>query len=76
MKLGAARAKAPAAWRLIDVEVAPEGASFTFTLNRQKLRRVRRSEGRYLLRTSLCSQERSQLWQFYVQLTEIEAAFC
>jgi transposase len=75
MKLGAARAKAPAAWRLIDVEVAPEAASFTFTLNRDKLRQVRRREGRYLLRTNLCGKDPAQLWQFYIQLTEIEAAF-
>jgi transposase len=75
MKLGAARAKARAAWRLIDVEVAPAGASFTFTLNRNKLRQVRRREGRYLLRTNLCGQEPAQLWQFYIQLVEIEAAF-
>jgi hypothetical protein len=32
MKLGAARARAWAAWRLVNVEVAPEGASFSFTL--------------------------------------------
>jgi hypothetical protein len=32
MKLGAARAKAPAAWRLLDVEVAPEGATFSYAL--------------------------------------------
>ena len=38
MKLGAARAKAPAAWRLVDVEVAPEGATFSYALNRKKLR--------------------------------------
>jgi transposase len=75
MKLGAARAKARAAWRLIDVEVAPEAATFTFTLNRDKLRQVRRREGRYLLRTNLCGKEPAQLWQFYIQLTEIEAAF-
>ncbi len=75
MKLGAARAKAPAAWRLIDVEVAPEAATFIFTLNRKKLRQVRRREGRYLLRTNLCGKEPAQLWQFYIQLTEIEAAF-
>jgi transposase len=75
MKLGAARAKARAAWRLIDVEVAPKDADFTFTLNRKKLRQVRRREGRYLLRTNLCSERPGQLWQFYVQLTEIEAAF-
>ena len=34
MKLGAARARAWAAWRLVDVEVAPEGAAFSFTLDR------------------------------------------
>jgi len=75
MKLGAARARARAAWRLIDIEVASEGANFTFTLNRQKLRQARRREGRYLLRTNLCGQEPAQLWQFYIQLVEVEAAF-
>jgi Transposase DDE domain len=75
MKLGAARAKARAAWRLIDIAVAPDAASFTFTLNRSKLRKTRRREGRYLLRTNLCGQDPAQLWQFYIQLVEIEAAF-
>jgi hypothetical protein len=32
MKLGAARARAWAAWRLVNVEVAPEAAAFSFTL--------------------------------------------
>ena len=32
MKLGAARAKGPAAWRLVEVEVASEGASFSYAL--------------------------------------------
>ena len=75
MKLGAARAKAPAAWRLIDVDVPAGGATFSYTLNRNKLRQARRREGRYLLRTNLCGQEPAELWQFYIQLTEIEAAF-
>jgi len=75
MKLGAARAKAPAAWRLIDVEVAPDGAAFSFALNRNKLRQARRREGRYLLRTNLCGKDPAELWQFYIQLTEVEAAF-
>jgi transposase len=75
MKLGAARAKARAAWRLIDVEVAPDGATFSFALNRDKLRQTRRREGRYLLRTNLCAREPAHLWQFYIQLVEIEAAF-
>src|SRR5271163_4734157 len=75
MKLGAARAKAPAAWRLIDVDVPAGGATFSYVLDRNKLRQVRRREGRYLLRTNLCGREPAELWQFYIQLTEIEAAF-
>ena len=75
MKLGAARAKARAAWRLIDIEVAPNLATFKFALNRNKLRKVWRREGRYLLRSNLCGHDPAQLWQFYIQLVEIEAAF-
>jgi transposase len=75
MKLGAARSKAPAAWRLVDVEVASEGASFSYALNRKKLRKARRREGYYLLRTNLSGKEPAELWRLYIQLTEIEAAF-
>jgi transposase len=75
MKLGAARAKARAAWRLVDVTVPPEGATFNFTLDRAKLRQVRRREGRYLLRTNLTGKDPAELWRFYIQLVEIEAAF-
>ena len=75
MKLGAARSKAPAAWRLVDVKVASEGASFSYGLNRKKLRKAHRREGRYLLRTNLSGKEPAELWRLYIQLTEIEAAF-
>jgi transposase len=80
LKLGAAKGKYPAAWRLIDISVTepkPSSAqvSFSFRLNREKLRSVRRREGRYLLRTNLTGKEPAQLWQFYIQLVEIEAAF-
>jgi hypothetical protein len=47
MKLGSAGSKAPAAWRLIDIEVAEHAASFSYRLNRDKLEQVRRREGRY-----------------------------
>jgi transposase len=75
MKLGAARARASAAWRVIDVNVAPKGATFSFTLNRDKLRKARRREGRYLLRSNLCDEDPAKLWKFYIQLVEVEAAF-
>ena len=80
LKLGAAKGKYPAAWRLIDIAL-PESktrranVTFSFRLNRQKLREVRRREGRYLLRTNLSGRKPAQLWQFYIQLVEIEAAF-
>ena len=80
LKLGAAKGKYRAAWRLLDIalpeaKTGPANVSFSFQLNRQKLREVRRREGRYLLRTNLSGQKPAQLWQFYLQLVEIEAAF-
>ena len=75
MKLGAARTKAPSAWRLIEVEVPARGAGFTYRLDRDQLRQTRRREGRYLLRTNLTESDPAKLWQFYLQLVEVEAAF-
>jgi hypothetical protein len=60
---------------LLDIEIAPDSASFNYALNRKKLRRVRRRGGRYLLRTNLSGRDPAQLWQFYIQLVEVEAAF-
>jgi hypothetical protein len=75
MKLGAARAKTPVGWRLIDVKVEKASAGFTFALNRSKLRKVRRREGRYLLRTNLSETDPATLWQYYIQLVAVEEAF-
>jgi len=75
MKLGAAQTKAPSAWRLIEIEVPEKGASFIYRLDRGKLRQARRREGRYLLRTNLTESDPARLWQFYLQLVEVEAAF-
>jgi hypothetical protein len=52
-----------------------ESAMFIYTLNRQKLRRVRRREGRYLLRTNLTENDPALLWQYYTQLVAVEEAF-
>lgn len=75
MKLGAAQGKAPAAWRLVSVEPAIQGASFGYWLNRKKLREVRRREGRYLLRTNLTETDPAKLWEYYLQLVAVEEAF-
>ena len=36
---------------------------------------MRQREGRYLLRSNLTATDPAQLWQFYLQLVEVEAAF-
>jgi transposase len=48
---------------------------FTFTLDKAKLRQVRRREGRYLLRSNLTETDPTRLWEYYLQLVEVEAAF-
>jgi transposase len=75
MKLGAAQSKAPAAWRLVTIEIAVQGASFGYWLNRKKLREVRRHEGRYLLRTNLTESDPAKLWEYYLRLVAVEEAF-
>jgi hypothetical protein len=91
LKLGEAKGRYRAAWRLIEVVLPKPAASktppqpatssatnqliFSFRLDRHKLRQVRRREGRYLLRTNLCGRDPEDLGQFYLQLTEVEAAF-
>ena len=49
--------------------------TFTFALRRDKLRQVRRREGRYLLRSNLSPEDPGRLWRFYIELTHVEAAF-
>lgn len=75
MKLGQAQSKAPAAWRLVEVTVHATEASFTYRLNRAKLKQVRRREGRYLLCTNLTETDPVKLWEYYLQLVRVEEAF-
>ena len=78
MKLGAAKHDAGRAASVVKVtwpKEAPSTASLEFSLDRGRLRQVRRREGRYLLRTNLTAHEPDALWTFYIQLTEVEQAF-
>ncbi len=83
LKLGAAKQEAGRAWALVRVELpAPppqadraRRVDFTFTVDKAKLRRIRRREGRYLLRSNLTETDPARLWEFYLQLVEVEAAF-
>jgi len=69
LKLGAAKARFPAGWRLVQTQVPKEGeeinaSTFTFQLRRDKLRAVRRREGRYLLRSNLSRKIRPSCGSF------------
>jgi transposase len=75
MKLGAAKQKSPSAWRLVQIEVDKDKAALTYRLDREKLRRQRRREGRYLLRTNLTETDPAKLWSLYLQLVSVEEAF-
>jgi transposase len=75
MKLGGARSQSRAAWRLVVIEVAEKDASFSYKLDRDKFRQTRRREGRYLLRTNLTEQDPAKLWNYYLQLVNVEEAF-
>ena len=80
LKLGAAKKEAGRTWPLVKVRLPAAGEAvtaetFTFALRRDRLRRVRRREGRYLLRSNLTGEDPATLWRYYMRLTEIEQAF-
>jgi transposase len=80
LKLGAAKKEAGRAYGLVELRL-PEANqpvtadTFAFRLRKEKLRQTRRREGCYLLRSNLTATDPAMLWQYYLQLTEIEQAF-
>jgi hypothetical protein len=68
MKLGAARDQSRSAWRLVTIEVAADSTTFSYRLDRNKLRQTRSREGRYLLRTNLVEDDPAKLWSHYLLL--------
>ena len=80
LKLGAAKKEAGRAYSLVEIQLPdpkqPVTAhTFTFSLRRDKLRTVRRREGRYLLRSNLPDEDPATLWHYSIRLTESEQAF-
>ena len=80
LKLGAARKDAGRAWHLVEIDLPEEDEAvtpetFTFSLRRDRLRKARRREGRYLLRSNLTGEAPATLWRQYLLLTEVEQAF-
>jgi len=80
IKLGAAKKEAGKAYALVAIRLPQDDTDlkthgFGFCLRKDKLRQARRYEGRYLLRSNLTQSDPATLWEYYIQLTEIEQAF-
>jgi hypothetical protein len=80
MRIGAAKTEAGRAFGFVKIAVPEQGQeitrhSFTFRLNQQKLAEAELRDGHYLLRTNLTAEDPAVLWDRYIQLTQIEAAF-
>lgn len=80
LRLGAAKSEAGRAFGFVKIRVpkADEQVTrqtFTFAVQKEKLRKAERRDGHYLLRSNLIGEDPKVLWEYYVQLTLIEAVF-
>lgn len=80
LRLGAAKKEAGRAYHFVQIRLPKEGEQvtaerFTFRLDKEKLKKAELRDGHYLLRSNLVSEEPAVLWERYVLLTQIEAAF-
>lgn len=80
LRIGAAKKEAGRAYGFVRISLPKDGQavtrqSFTFTLDKDKLRKAELRDGHYLLRSNLAGEDPAVLWDRYVQLTQVEAAF-
>ena len=80
MRVGAAKTEAGRAFGFVKIRLPKDGQqvtreTFTFTVDKTKLKDAEFRDGHYLLRTNLAAEDPAVLWQRYMQLTQIEAAF-
>lgn len=80
MRIGAAKKEAGRAWWFVQINLPKQDEqvsreTFTFAVNKEKLKKAELRDGHYLLRSNLVGEDPAVLWERYVQLTQIEAAF-
>jgi hypothetical protein len=80
LRIGAAKKDAGRAYGFVEIRLPKEGEevtrhSFTFSLNKDKLKKAELRDGHYLLRSNLVGEDPAVLWDRYIQLTQVEAAF-
>jgi transposase len=79
LAVGQAKEQAGRVFNLVEIhwpeDPQADARTFTFKLRRAQYRIWRRREGRYLLRTNLRETDPKVLWEYYLQLVEVEGAF-
>ena len=80
LRIGAAKKEAGRAFGFVKIRVPGKNQevtreTFTFHTDRKKLQEAQLRDGHYLLRTNLVAEDPAVLWDRYMQLTQIEAAF-
>jgi hypothetical protein len=80
LRIGAAKKDAGRALGFVRIHLPQEGEAvtrqtFTFQLDKDKLQKAELRDGHYLLRSNLVGEDATVLWELYLQLTQIEAAF-
>lgn len=80
MRVGAAKTEAGRAFGFVKINLPKAGQevtreTFTFQIDKAKLKDAQLGGGHYLLRTNLVAEDPAVLWDHYMQLVQIEAAF-
>jgi transposase len=80
MRIGAAKSKAGRAASYVQIYLPEKNQpvtrkTFSFKLYREKFDKAELRDGHYLLRSNVTSGDPVELWERYIQLTEIEAVF-
>jgi transposase len=80
LRIGAAKTEAGRAFGFVKIRVpgkdeAVTRQTFTFQTDKARLKEAQQRDGHYLLRTNMVAEDPAVLWDRYMQLTQIEAAF-
>jgi transposase len=80
LRIGAAKKEAGRAFGFVKMRIPPAGQAvtretFSFEVDKAKLKATQQRDGHYLLRSNLTGEDPAVLWTRYVQLTQIESVF-
>jgi transposase len=80
LRIGAAKKEAGRAFGFVNIRLPNKDeevtrVTFSFQVDKTKLKRAQQRDGHYLLRSNLTDEDPAVLWTRYVQLTQIESVF-